>query len=369
MVEGSAAVLTALSDYYGNGRNSAMEYPRVSWCAVHLADFDYELPQERIAQVPIEPRDSARLLVDRGCEAPEHRHVSDMADLLHEGDLLVLNETRVLPARIKLNRRTGGAAEVLLLERLPGESHRWEALVRPGKKLGIGEELFAGDQPVVRIGDRTAAGDTFVVELLAEGDPLLTLERYGEMPLPPYIGTRLSDPERYQTVYSREPGSAAAPTAGLHFTPGLIERLERAGIGTATVELIVGLDTFQPISTDNPLDHPMHTERYRVPRETMDACAKANRIVAVGTTAVRALESAALTGELEGRTNLFIHRGFDWKVVDLLMTNFHLPRTTLLMMIDAFVGDRWREYYELALDDGYRFLSFGDAMLLDRMAA
>ncbi len=333
---------------------------------MRVTDFDYELPQERIAQTPIEPRDSARLLVDRGSAAPEHRHVRDLPDLLREGDLLVLNETRVIPARLRLRRATGGAAEVLLLEATDPTRRRWEALVRPGGKLAVGEELSVDGVPIVRMGERTAAGDTFHVELVGDTDPLDTLDAHGEMPLPPYIGARLDDPERYQTVFSREPGSAAAPTAGLHFTPELFDRLADVGVATATVELVVGLDTFQPISTDDPLDHPMHTERYRVPEATMAACRNADRVVAVGTTAVRALESAARRGELAGRTDLFIHRGFDWQLVDVLLTNFHLPRTTLLMMIDAFVGPRWRELYEIALAADYRFLSFGDAMLLTR---
>ncbi|RLE25819.1 MAG: tRNA preQ1(34) S-adenosylmethionine ribosyltransferase-isomerase QueA [Actinobacteria bacterium] len=335
---------------------------------MRLADFDYRLPEQAIAQTPVEPRDSARLLVDRGEMPAEHLHVHDLPDLLRAGDLLVLNETKVIPARLKLRRRTGGAAEVLLLEPRDASRRSWEALVRPGKKLGVGEELMAGDQAVVRIGERTDAGDTFWVELLGDQEPLSMLDDLGEMPLPPYIGTRLTDPDRYQTVFAREPGSAAAPTAGLHFTPGLFKRLAEVGVKTAVVELVVGLDTFQPISTDDPLDHPMHTERYRVPNETMEACGDAERVVAVGTTAVRALESAAKFGALSGRTDLFIHRGFDWQVVDVLMTNFHLPKTTLLMMIDAFVGDRWRSQYEEALAEGYRFLSFGDAMLLDRHA-
>ncbi len=205
----------------------------------------------------------------------------------------MLNETRVIPARLRLHRVTGGAAEVLLLEPRDTDRRTWEALVRPGGKLAVGEDLFADDVALVRMGERTPAGDTFWVELLGNDDPLMLLERHGEMPLPPYIGERLDDPERYQTVFAREPGSAAAPTAGLHFTPDLFERLAAVGVRTATVELVVGLDTFQPISTDNPLDHPMHTERYRVPQTTMDACREATRVVAVGTTAVRALESAA----------------------------------------------------------------------------
>jgi S-adenosylmethionine:tRNA ribosyltransferase-isomerase len=333
---------------------------------VELADFDYHLPDERIAQTPIEPRDAARLLVDRGSGPPDHRHVRDLPELLSPGDLLVLNETRVIPARLRLHRRTGGAAEVLLLEPRSADRRTWEALVRPGGKLDVGEELVVDGAVIVRMGERTPAGDTFEVELVGDDDPLVLLDRHGEMPLPPYIRERLADPERYQTVYAGEPGSAAAPTAGLHFTPELFERLAVAGVRTATVELVVGLDTFQPISTDDPRDHPMHTERYRVPATTMDACRDAGRVVAVGTTAVRALESAVHRGEPAGRTDLFIHRGFDWRVVDLMMTNFHLPRTTLLMMIDAFVGSRWRSLYESALAADYRFLSFGDAMLLDR---
>ncbi len=335
---------------------------------MELADFDYDLPDERIAQVPVEPRDSARLLVDRGAAEPDHRFVRDLPDILRPGDLLVLNETRVIPARLRLRRASGGAAEVLLLEPLDALRRSWEALVRPGGKLRLGEELVAGDVALVAMGERTAAGDTFRVELIGDDDPLVLLERHGEMPLPPYIGTRLDDPDRYQTVFAREPGSAAAPTAGLHFTPELFERLAASGVTTATVELVVGLDTFQPISTENPLDHPMHTERYRVPAATWEACREAGRVVAVGTTAVRALESAAARGELSGRTDLFIHRGFDWQVVDVMMTNFHLPTTTLLMMIDAFVGERWRRLYATALAGDYRFLSFGDACLLDRHA-
>ena len=294
--------------------------------------------------------------------------MTDLVDLLQEGDLLVLNETRVIPARLRLRRPTGGAAEVLLLESLTPDHRRWEALVRPGGKVRIGEQLATADsgEPIAEMGGRTAAGDTFEVEILGVDDPLVTLDRVGEMPLPPYITDRLDDPERYQTVFANEPGSAAAPTAGLHFTPELFAALDAKGIERSTVELVVGLDTFQPISTEDPLDHPMHTERYRVPATTMQACREAQRVVAVGTTAVRALESAAARGELAGRTDLFIHRGFDWQVVDLLITNFHLPRTTLLMMIDAFVGDRWRTLYDHALAGDYRFLSFGDAMLLDR---
>ncbi len=336
---------------------------------MQLADFDYDLPDDRIAQSPIEPRDAARLLVDRGSDLPSHRQVHDLPDVLRPGDLLVVNETKVIPARLPLRRSTGGAAEVLLLEPLDGARIVWEALIRPAKRLKTGEVLrsVAGDE-VVQIGERTAAGDTFEVRLIGSADSLDLLAVHGEMPLPPYITERLADPERYQTVYAREPGSSAAPTAGLHFTPELLARLGEAGIGVAKVELVVGLDTFRPITEDDPLEHRMHTERYRVTADTMERCEAADRVVAVGTTSVRALESAAAFGELEGRTDIFIHRGFDWQVVDLMMTNFHLPKTTLLMMIDAFVGGRWKRLYDEALAGDYRFLSFGDAMLLDRRA-
>jgi S-adenosylmethionine:tRNA ribosyltransferase-isomerase len=338
---------------------------------MELADFDYELPDDRIAQTPIEPRDAARLLVDRGSAAPEHRHVRDLVDILRPGDLLVVNETKVIPARLVLRRRTGGAAEVLMLEPLDGERRVWEALIRPARKLKPGEILLAPDgTPVVEIGERTASGDTFRVTLVGTTDDVVdafaVLDAHGEMPLPPYITERLDRPDRYQTVYARQPGSAAAPTAGLHFTPELLAALDERRVERATVELVVGLDTFRPIGTDDPTQHRMHTERYRVPADTMERCRAAQRVVAVGTTSVRALESAAGRGELEGRTDIFIHRPYDWQVVDLLMTNFHMPRTTLLMMIDAFVGARWRSLYADAVREGYRFLSFGDAMLLDR---
>jgi len=337
--------------------------------AVRLDEFDYELPEAAIAQVPIEPRHAARLLVDRGSVSPEHRRVVDLPALLTPGDIVVVNETKVLPARLRLQRATGGTAEVLLLEPLGPDRRRWEALVRPARRLRAGEELatLAGE-PVVRVGERTAAGDTFAVELVGSDDPLAVLERIGEMPLPPYIRTRLADDDRYQTVYARRPGSAAAPTAGLHFTPTVLDALAAAAIPVVAVELVVGLDTFQPVSVADPRAHRMHSERYHVPPATWAAVQAAERVVAVGTTSVRALETAAATGERTGRTELFLHRGRPFHVVDVLLTNFHLPRTTLLMMIDAFVGPRWRDLYAIALRDGYRFLSFGDAMLLDRRA-
>lgn len=333
---------------------------------MRLDDFDYPLPPERIAQHPAEPRDSARLLVDQGAGEPIHRHVRDLGEYLREGDLLVVNDTRVIPARLRLTRATGGAAEALLLEPLDAERRTWEAMVRPAKKMRAGEELLSGGEPLVRVLCRSEAGDTMIVELIGDGEPLTLLQQHGEMPLPPYITAPLEQPDRYQTVYANLPASAAAPTAGLHFTPALLAELNAAGVRTATVELVVGLDTFKPVSEADPRDHSMHSERYRVPVEVLQACRDARRVVAVGTTSVRALESAATLGATEGRTRIFIHSPYDWKVVDVLMTNFHLPRTTLLMMIDAFIGPRWRRLYDEALREEYRFLSFGDAMLLDR---
>lgn len=335
-----------------------------------MADYDYELPASAIAQTPIEPRDAARLLVDRGADAPEHRSVRDLADLLRPGDLVVVNDTRVLPARLRLRRATGGAVEVLLLEQLDDAGHRWEALVRPSRKVRVGERVEVGSLTVEVGGSR--ADDTREVQLLTAGDPLVALAEHGEVPLPPYITASLGDPERYQTVYARRPASAAAPTAGLHVTPAVLDALTARGVGLARVELVVGLDTFKPVQVDDPADHHMHSEAYVVPPETLEACratrASGGRVVAIGTTATRALESAAARQAPAGRTDLFIRRPYEWQVVDLMLTNFHLPRTTLLLMIDAFVGPRWRRLYEIALAERYRFLSFGDAMLLDRGA-
>lgn len=333
---------------------------------MHISDFDYDLPEDLIAQEPLEPRDSARLLVDGG-DHLHHRHVRDLVDLVAPGDVVVVNDTRVIPARLRLRRGTGGAVEVLLLEM--SDAGAWSALVRPAAKLKPNETLLdeAGNEVVTFVGRRDD-GDTFTVRLHDDGQPMTLLDRIGSLPLPPYITSDSGANERYQTVYSRRPASAAAPTAGLHFTPTLLQSIQERGARLARVELVVGLDTFRPISTDDPRHHPIHTELYSVPDETIEAVRKADRVIAVGTTAVRALESTFTSGRQSGRTNLFIHRGYEWKVVDLMMTNFHMPRTTLLMMIDAFVGPVWRDIYREAVDRRYRFLSFGDAMLLDRHA-
>ena len=328
-------------------------------------EFDYDLPPELIAQEPIEPRSAARLLVDRGSRPSEHLQVSQFPDLVGEGDLVVVNETRVLPARLSLKRGSGGSVEILLLELVDGR--RWRALARPGRKLREGEVLLSsGEQEVVEIVGRDSSDDgQFIVELLAEPERLAEI---GEMPLPPYISTPLVDPERYQTVYAKRAASAAAPTAGLHFTPELMEQVEASGARIARVELVVGLDTFRPLAVDDVRQHRMHSEQFSVPEHVLAEIADARRVIAVGTTATRAIETAGTTGRLSGRTDIFISRGFRWSVVDVMLTNFHLPRTTLLVMIDAFVGRRWRDLYEEAIRERYRMLSFGDAMLLDRHA-
>lgn len=332
---------------------------------MELSDIDYALPDELIAQKPIEPRDAARLLVDLDGAPSTHMTVADLPGLLGEGDVVVVNDTKVLPARLVLQRRTGGAAEVLLLERRSEDARLWEALVRPGGKIKAGEVLEYFGKRVVRMGPRTEMGDTFVVEILDE-DPAGLISRIGAMPLPPYIRGSLKDADRYQTVYARRAASAAAPTAGLHFTTDVLERITSSGAQIHAVELVVGLDTFKPISTADPLDHVIHTEHYSVGAEVMEACARAERVVAVGTTATRALESAASTGKLEGRTSLFITPGYQWRMVDVMLTNFHMPRTSLLLMIEAFTGPRWRDLYALAIQERFRFLSFGDAMFVAR---
>jgi S-adenosylmethionine:tRNA ribosyltransferase-isomerase len=338
---------------------------------MQMDEFDYDLPEWAIAQEPAEPRDSARLLVDRGPDlAPLHRTVRDLVDFLEPGDLLVLNETRVIPARLALRKETGGAAEVLLLE--PAEAGTWTALVRPGRRLPPGTVLRSELDPTVQVvvgethddGRRMVTvnvGDTVV----AGPDDAHLLATAGRAPLPPYIRTTSAPDDRYQTIYANTPGSVAAPTAGLHLTPELFARLDAKGVKRATVDLVVGIDTFRPVTVEDPEQHVMHSERYHVPDETWEACRQARRVIAVGTTTVRSLESAA-RGTLSGRTELFLRRGAEFHVVDAMLTNFHLPRSTLLLMIDAFVGPRWHDLYRTALAEGYRFLSFGDAMLLQR---
>lgn len=359
------------------------------------ADLDYDLPASAIAQRPAEPRDSARLLVAGTGAEPEHRRVADLPVLLEPGDILVVNDTRVIPARLHLRKPTGGAVEVLLLERRPEGS--WDALVRPSRRVPpgtrlvpaepgrsgvvdleveVGEVLDDGRRLVtLHAGDRAAP--TGRPEALAGpgglGQDLALIGDLGEVPLPPYIHEPLADAERYQTVYAVNPGSVAAPTAGLHLTDDVLERCRARGVTVARVELLVGLGTFRPITVDRVEDHPMHAEHYRIPAATRALLAgrlggpTAGRVVAVGTTVVRALESWVATGEAEGATRLFIHGDYPFALTDRLLTNFHVPRSSLLALVEAFAGPGWRDLYASALAEGYRFLSFGDAMLLDRL--
>ena len=311
-----------------------------------VSELDYELPRELIAQHPAERRDHSRLLVhERETGSTRHRRFDELPEELPAGTLVVVNDTRVLPARLRLERPGGGEAEVLLLERL-GENGTWEGLARPSRKLRPGQRL----------------GPVELLEPLGEGRWRLRLEGAlaGEAPLPPYITEPLEDPERYQTVYAARDGSAAAPTAGLHFTPELLDRLD-----VERVTLHVGLDTFRPVGVDELADHPMHSERYEVGEEAWERIGAAPHVLAVGTTTVRVLESVARGAPLEGRTDLFITPGFEFRRVDSLLTNFHLPRSTLLALVMAFAGvEETRRLYRAAIDERYRFYSFGDAMLL-----
>jgi len=338
---------------------------------MNTADFDYDLPPERIAQTPVEPRHASRLLVlHRENGALEHRTFWKVGDYLRPGDLLVVNQTRVIPARIYARKPTGGRIELLLLRRV--EAFTWEALVG-GKRVTPGMRLNLEDGPQAEVIERLDGSR----RLVRFGEPIEPyLARAGQMPLPPYIHTPLADPERYQTVYARQPGSAAAPTAGLHFTPELMARLEGMGVGFAQVTLHVGLDTFAPVTEDDPQQHHIHTEWCEVTAETAaqinTARRAGGRIVAVGTTSVRTLESAArqaapgdTVAPVSGPTSLFILPGFQFRAVDALITNFHLPRSTLVMLVSAFASrEQILSAYAEAVRLEYRFYSFGDAMLI-----
>lgn len=333
------------------------------------ASFDYPLPDDRIAQIPIEPRHAAMLLDAR--HLTDH-HFADLPSLLEPGDLVVVNHTRVRPARLHgVKEPGGGVIEVLLLTRLADGG--WEAMVRPARRLRAGIRL--------RFGDLQATMTTDPIDGIArlrfdsDGDIEAAVAQVGEMPLPPYITTRLEDDERYQTIFADKPGSAAAPTAGLHFTTDVVEGLANRGVELTSVELDVGLDTFRPISAERVEDHIIHRERCRIDERAataIEACRqRAGRVVAVGTTTVRTLESLGRsdgtvdTGETD--TDLYLTPGSPIRVVDLLVTNFHLPRSSLLVLLEAFMGPSWREAYLTALERQYRFLSFGDAMLCERL--
>jgi S-adenosylmethionine:tRNA ribosyltransferase-isomerase len=335
---------------------------------VHTAELDYDLPADLIAQAPAEPRSSARLMVyDRATREVRHRTFSDLPAELREDDLVVVNDTRVLPARIHARRATGGAVELLLLEQRPGGE--WEALARPARRLRAGETLDASGIPIAVVEVRQEGHIT--VTLDDTGSDPTVLERIGEMPVPPYIHRPLERPDDYQTVYARTPGSAAAPTAGLHFTAGMWAELRRR-YQVVEVTLAVGLDTFRPVTAAELADHPLHTEAYEVGEEAARAVDRARgegrRIVAVGTTSVRVLETvwgAVPAAPLAGRSGLFITPGYAFAATGAMVTNFHLPRSTLLAMVMAFAGvDEVRRLYRTAVEERYRFYSFGDAMLI-----
>mgnify|MGYP000449982739 CR=1 FL=1 len=336
------------------------------------SDFYFDLPEELIAQTPLERRDASRLLtLDKTTGAVEHHHFYELPQFLRPNDCLILNDSRVLPARLLGHRSTGGAVEVLLLRDL-GDG-KWECLTRPGRKTQPGTALSFGDgELTATVVDAIADGNK-IVQFHYEGIFLEVLERLGKMPLPPYIKEKLDDPERYQTVYSHELGSAAAPTAGLHFTTELMDRIRAKGIKIAYVTLHVGLGTFRPVKVDDVTKHKMHSEHYEVPEETAklinETKKNGGRVIAVGTTSCRTLESvAAMYGEIkpcEGFTDIFIYPGFEFKVLDGLITNFHLPESTLIMLVSAFAGyDFIMNAYKEAVKEKYRFFSFGDAMFI-----
>jgi S-adenosylmethionine:tRNA ribosyltransferase-isomerase len=350
---------------------------------LRVDDFDYELPDAAIAQLPVEPRDASRLLVlDRGSStagdpALSHRTFADLGEVLGPGDLLVVNDSRVIPARLPATRPGGAPAEILLLHPLDGEPKRWEALIRPSRRIAVGTTLTVRGGGSVQVGERLGGG-TRIVSF--EREPAEVMAAAGETPLPPYIRDRSSAAERYQTVYARPPGSAAAPTAGLHFTRELLRLLNETKVRMASVTLHVGLDTFRPLEGEFVDEHRIHREWYEVPARTREILREtrraAGRVVAVGTTSVRVLETEARDGAGSGWTDLYITPPHRFTAVDALITNFHLPRSSLLLLVTAFVQagmagatplearDTLLAAYRTALAGGYRFFSFGDAMFL-----
>ena len=337
------------------------------------SDFYYDLPEELIAQTPVEPRDSSRLLVmDRKTGELEHKHFYDILDYLHEGDCLILNDSRVLPARIFGEKvGTGANVEFLLLKQV--ENKKWETLVKPGKKAREGAKFTFGDGLMTATVVEVKEDGNRVVEFECEGSFFENLDKLGQMPLPPYIHEKLQDKERYQTVYSRELGSAAAPTAGLHFTKELLQKAKEKGVKIGFVTLHVGLGTFRPVKVDDVTNHKMHSEHYELPQETADLINETKRnggrVISVGTTSCRTLETVAkkegCIKASEGWTDIFIYPGFQFEVLDGLITNFHLPESTLIMLVSAFAGfDNVMNAYKIAVEEKYRFFSFGDAMFI-----
>ena len=337
---------------------------------MQTSDFDYNLPESSIAQTPIEPRDSSRLLVlHRDTSTLEHKVFREVGEYLHSNDLLVLNQTCVIPARIYARKSTGGRVELLLLRR--EDELTWQCLVG-GKGVRVATKLKVEDGPPAEI-IKELNGSERLIRFAEPIEPYFP--KIGNVPLPPYIHEKLNDPERYQTVYAREPGSAAAPTAGFHFTPRLLDELQKQGVKIAYVTLHVGLDTFAPVTEDNPQEHKIHTEWCELNQETANLINQTKqsggRVIAVGTTSVRALEFAAIENSdsrisaFIGSTSLYILPGYQLKIVDAMITNFHLPKSTLIMLVSAFAGrERILSAYETAIGAGYRFYSFGDAMLI-----
>ncbi len=337
------------------------------------SDFYYELPKELIAQTPVEPRDSSRLLVlDRKSGEISHRRFSDIIEYLQEGDLIVANDSRVLPARIYgVKDGTGARVEFLLLRQITG--NRWETLCKPGKKAREGAKFSFGDGILTAEVTEVKDDGNRIVDFNCDENFFAALDKIGQMPLPPYITEELKDKERYQTVYSNEIGSAAAPTAGLHFTEELMERIRAKGVKIAYVTLHVGLGTFRPVKVDDVTKHKMHSEHYEIPEETArlinETKRNGGRVIAIGTTSCRTLESVATQyGEIkpcDGFTDIFIYPGYEFKVLDGLVTNFHLPESTLIMLVSAFAGyDNIMNAYQIAVKEKYRFFSFGDAMVI-----
>lgn len=337
------------------------------------SDFYYDLPEELIAQTPVEPRNSSRMMcVDRHTGEVSHAHFYNLCSKLKKGDLLVMNDSRVIPARLYGEKIDNGTfIEFLLLEQKGDKL--WEIICRPGKKAKVGTRFsFGGGRLIAEVVEVRDDGNR-IVRFECEGNFFTALDDVGQMPLPPYITAKLEDKERYQTVYSRELGSAAAPTAGLHFTPDMMDELHEMGVKTAFVTLHVGLGTFRPVKEDNVLNHKMHSEHYYLPKETADLIneTKANggRVIAVGTTSCRTLESVATfyneIAEHDGYTDIFIYPGYEFKCIDGLITNFHLPESTLIMLVSAFMGyDNTMNAYKTAVEEKYRFFSFGDSMCI-----
>ncbi len=337
------------------------------------SDFYYDLPQELIAQTPVEPRSASRMMcVDRFTGEISHDHFYNLCEHLNEGDLLVMNDSRVIPARLYGEKIGNGTfIEFLLLEQKGDKL--WEIICRPGKKAKAGTKFSFGSGRLIAEVVEVKDDGNRIVRFECEGNFFAALDDVGQMPLPPYITAKLENKERYQTVYSRELGSAAAPTAGLHFTPELLDKLHEKGVNTAFVTLHVGLGTFRPVKEDNVLDHKMHSEHYYLPKETADLInrtkAEGGRVIAVGTTSCRTLESVASfyneIAEHEGYTDIFIYPGYKFKCIDGLITNFHLPESTLIMLVSAFMGyDNTMNAYKKAVEEKYRFFSFGDSMCI-----